>query len=168
VAGVALNRAHTRRGTLWEIYPEEVSQVSQVSHPAPGRQKPRDTSTGASVTQVSQAGASVTQVSHEKTDNQGPGDTMTLVTLLPDAQHEDRRGGGETPKGEADTHRGRGREVLLEAKRRAAELAEELRKLNPEKAAPFFQKLNRTPLEAAPELLDELDKALVEEGEWIL
>jgi len=97
-AGVKLNRTHTRQGNVWEIYPAQVSQVPQVSQAAPERQKPRDTwrdtSTGEAPPRVSQAGASVTQVSHEKTDNEGPGDTMTPVKLLPDVSS---KGGGNTP-----------------------------------------------------------------------
>jgi hypothetical protein len=65
-----------------------------------------------------------------------------------------------TPQGGGGTHRGRGVEALLEAKRRAGELAGELRAHDPDLAALYFLKLNRSPLEAAPKLVAELQVAL--------
>jgi hypothetical protein len=66
----------------------------------------------------------------------------------------------ETPQGEAGTHRGRGVEALLEAKRRAVELVEALRALDPDLAALYFKQINRSPLEAAPGLVGELEGEL--------
>jgi hypothetical protein len=65
-----------------------------------------------------------------------------------------------TPQGEAGTHRGRGVDRLMEAKARALELAGELRAHDPDLAGIYFRKLNRSPLEAMPGLIGELEGEL--------
>jgi hypothetical protein len=91
-AGVEVSRHHSREGSVWEIYPAQVSLVSQGSQPAPGGEKPRDTwretSTGDTPPQVSP------QDSHGKPDGEGPGEATKPVILAPDVSSKGR---GNTP-----------------------------------------------------------------------